>query len=1320
MRSKLAKPICSFYGFLFSLVGFTELQADPIGPKLVSLTAKILESAEEPAHEAGGEEIEPPVRSHDPTVDRAHMVDWYRFKLLPPFEGPTYFGKDDHHIIYAGNARFSIDAEPEIPESLRSSSGFDDNGEFTAGYWIVYFTDGVTPELQARLDDLTGATVGPEGRRLARWYIPNRSHIVWIDRVEEFETLRGWREVGGLTPYHPAYKLSPAIGFVPLTSPDRVARETYILNVDLIPGHSASVVKGALVEREIEVLSQVYIPGLKTYDVHYLIVEARPEQVVEVATVEGVRFIQETGDGVRMYDLSGGGKLQNRSLSVDDQADSPIVTAADFPIWLTHNIQGQGQLIGVVDSSLDWNNVGSTGCANGSPDTLISNYGFADPVSPRIGIGIGGVSTKIPRSDQLGGATLLGVAGNEHGCAVAGAAAADFYGNDATKFWEHDVDVWETWAPSNFSGLIGPGIAHEAQVFFTPVMDSANAFQWQSFGEFPTHMGTTLTNMSNAGVCATSHSVGLAEANNTYTETTVVHDTKGFDHLGMLQCMAAGNAGAVANALTSQSVAKNVFAVGASDDVLRPNDRVSFSSGGPRFDGALKPEIMAPGHDSFPRDGGVASAMMLPDTNGASSASCAYQFTQGTSFSAPTMTGATALVHQYFEEGHYTGPNPVTDPSAALMRAMLINAGERLTGANLGAGLYPSELQGWGEPNLSKIFDFGTGTRKLYVEDIAPAGGFASAASPAHQYTVNVTSSTEPLKITLCWTDEPGSLGTAKKLINDLHLSVTSPGGTTYLGSDFNTTTGESKTGGAANTLDIAESVIRLNPGLGMWTITVDPFVGNYSVNQGYALVATGALSVSAPDCNGNSVPDTDDISGGTSIDCNGNGVPDECEPDCNGNGVADGCDLSAGTSTDCNGNAIPDSCDIASGLSTDCDGNGIPDSCQLAGGSPDCNLNGQLDSCDIALGTSFDCDSTGIPDECESVTMQSFTSSPGSAIDSALPPVVDTITVASPLTITDLDVDIQLTHTWIGDLSISLASPAGTTLSLKSGSNTNVDNINVTFDDAGVPYNEANLPNGLTMQPQTSALSGVNGEDAQGNWTLTVTDGVAGDTGSLNLWRLNFTSGGAAPDCDGDGIPDGCEIDCNVNMVPDDCDISSGTSLDGNGNGIPDECEAADCNGNGVPDDQDISGGTETDCDLNAVPDSCQLDTDTDGLIDPCDPDDDNDTWSDTDEAACGTDPLSAVSVPTDSDSDGSCDVGDPDDDNDGVADGLDSDPLNANLCRDADGDGCDDCSSGMDAPNNDGLDTDGDGQCNVGDPDDDNDGVADGLDSDPLNANL
>jgi hypothetical protein len=77
-----------------------------------------------------------------------------------------------------------------------------------------------------------------------------------------------------------------------------------------------------------------------------------------------------------------------------------------------------------------------------------------------------------------------------------------------------------------------------------------------------------------------------------------------------------------------------------------------------------------------------------------------------------------------------------------------------------------------------------------------------------------------------------------------------------------------------------------------------------------------GSLSL-LRDCNGNSIPDADDIILGTSLDCNGNGVPDEC-------------DIASGTSLDCNGNGIPDECDITSGTSIDGNGDGIPDECQI------------------------------------------------------------------------------------------------------------------------------------------------------------------------------------------------------------------------------------------------------------------------------------------------------------------------------------------------------------------------------------------------------
>lgn len=88
-------------------------------------------------------------------------------------------------------------------------------------------------------------------------------------------------------------------------------------------------------------------------------------------------------------------------------------------------------------------------------------------------------------------------------------------------------------------------------------------------------------------------------------------------------------------------------------------------------------------------------------------------------------------------------------------------------------------------------------------------------------------------------------------------------------------------------------------------------------------------------------------------------------------------------------------------------------------------------------------------------------------------------------------------------------------------------------------------------------------------------------------------------------------------------------------------------------------------------------LDTDSDGISDPCDLDDDGDGHSDADEIAAGSDPLNANSTPeicdgVDNDLDGQSDEGftntdndamancvDPDDDNDGLYDSVDDDDL-------------------------------------------------------------
>jgi len=143
------------------------------------------------------------------------------------------------------------------------------------------------------------------------------------------------------------------------------------------------------------------------------------------------------------------------------------------------------------------------------------------------------------------------------------------------------------------------------------------------------------------------------------------------------------------------------------------------------------------------------------------------------------------------------------------------------------------------------------------------------------------------------------------------------------------------------------------------------------------------------PDCNGNGIPDIQDIAGGASFDCNGNGVPDECDLasssyDCDLNGLIDTCEISADPSLDCDGNGILDLCDLFMDPGLDCDGNLLMDSCEiLADPALDCDGNGVLDSCDIVNDPARDCDLDGILDACQIISDPNLDCDGDGALDS-------------------------------------------------------------------------------------------------------------------------------------------------------------------------------------------------------------------------------------------------------------------------------------------------------------------------------------------------
>lgn len=122
-----------------------------------------------------------------------------------------------------------------------------------------------------------------------------------------------------------------------------------------------------------------------------------------------------------------------------------------------------------------------------------------------------------------------------------------------------------------------------------------------------------------------------------------------------------------------------------------------------------------------------------------------------------------------------------------------------------------------------------------------------------------------------------------------------------------------------------------------------DPLMGNSGevLESSTPSIVITRAAFEPEDCDGNKVPDNEQIAANPSLDCNSNGQLDTCEVaadpalDCNLNGLLDACEITAGIAADCNHNGVPDSCDIALGTSADLNANGIPDECETATGSP-------------------------------------------------------------------------------------------------------------------------------------------------------------------------------------------------------------------------------------------------------------------------------------------------------------------------------------------------------------------------------------------------
>jgi len=493
------------------------------------------------------------------------------------------------------------------------------------------------------------------------------------------------------------------------------------------------------------------------------------------------------------------------------------------------NLNGRGEIVAVADSGLD----------TGDPDTIHPDF------SGRV------VSIRSWPVSSDWASVVTNVGGDDgpadtrsgHGTHVAGSVC----GNGAASAAVERVPI--------------RGLAAEAKLVFQAIEQT---LQWtdayrlehlRRYGQYPPPYGLAglpvdlkpfFEQSYNAGARLHNDSWGGGDFGE-YDSYAEAVDRFMWEHKDFLILFAAGNDGVDADcngtvdvgSVTPPGTAKNCLTVGAAESMradggyqssygqlwpanyaVRPlqDDRVSdnghdvaaFSSRGPTQDGRLKPDLIAPGTNIL----SVRSQALQASVKGWGlylPLADKYMFDGGTSMATPLVTGAATIVRQYLRtvKGRRA-------PSGALIKATLIHAAQYCAYRfESGAPDQIADMsQGWGHLNLSSVLEPPAPSQVRWYDNVT---GLNTGESM--RWSCNVKDPRAPLKITLAWTDYPGSAGHYPNLVNDLDLVVTSPSNRIYYGSG-----GSRPSDGRPDRVNNVERVIIPTPEPGRYQIRIRAF----------------------------------------------------------------------------------------------------------------------------------------------------------------------------------------------------------------------------------------------------------------------------------------------------------------------------------------------------------------------------------------------------------------------------------------------------------------------------------------------------------------
>ncbi|MBM4264409.1 MAG: serine protease [Deltaproteobacteria bacterium] len=531
----------------------------------------------------------------------------------------------------------------------------------------------------------------------------------------------------------------------------------------------------------------------------------RRKQLQDLCTVHGVRFIRERA-------------LRRTSNNVATGIMGNVFTAT-----ATNGLKlaGDGEVVAVCDTGLDTGDTSSIHADFAGRIVAIKSY----PITPDWNSIIFNTNGDDGPADLDSG----------HGTHVAGSVL----GNGAA---------------SSSGPAVIRGHAHKAKLVFQAIEQEMkwrpNAPAWARAERYllsgiPANLRPLFQFARNQGARVHSNSWGGGDAG-AYDDQCEQFDQFVWDNKDFCFVIAAGNDGTDNDgdgkinltSVTSPGTAKNCVTVGACEN-LRPEFNtekygewwpgdfpvnpikgdpmannaaqvVAFSSRGPTLDGRVKPEVVAPGTFIL----STRSSRLAPNNFawGAYPTNHKYFHMGGTSMATPLVAGALAVIREFLRK-----KRNIANPSAALLKALLIAGAQRLTGT-APVGTILDNHQGFGRVNLDRSLK----TPLLTVD----APGLTTGEKAT--FTVAVPTSSKALRIALAYTDFPSDT-----LVNNLNLMATDPSGKRYIGNRSNVSQGPIVFDANNN----AEAIHASNAKKGSWSVEV--IASNVtSVRQDFALAA--------------------------------------------------------------------------------------------------------------------------------------------------------------------------------------------------------------------------------------------------------------------------------------------------------------------------------------------------------------------------------------------------------------------------------------------------------------------------------------------------